>query len=171
GDAAGAARLFADQGAGGFTALATALALLAIGEVEEAERRVAAARDDDAEREFRLAWQAARYRVGRSPEDLETLCAMTSAGPRILPYFVPLSELPTSRPDLATYYPLEDIMRSGWREAAALRLAELPRLRVTALGEMTVEVLGERVEVSGRQRDLLALLLLGLGRRELGAAL
>lgn len=62
GDAAGAARLFADQGAGGFTALATALALLAIGEVEEAERRVAAARDDDAEREFRLAWQAARYR-------------------------------------------------------------------------------------------------------------
>ncbi len=166
-----ATSLFGDDPPGAFTAVALALAQLALGERAAAERRLAACRDDGAERELRLTWQAASFRVTRSERDLDELCGMTSAGARVLPYFVPLGELPRDRPELAADYPLREVMLSGWSEAASLRSDDLPPLKVTSLGGLSVEVLGDEVELSGKQRDLLALLLLGLGRRELGAAL
>jgi len=172
GQAYRASRLFGSRPPpGSFTAIAVALAHLAVGERAEAERALVAVADRQGEREYKLAWLAARYRIGRSPADLIDLCSMTSAGAGVLPYFVPLSELPPDQPDLAVHYPLATVMLSGWREAVALRLPEVPPLRVTALGTMRVELLGESIEVVGRQCDVLALLLLGLGRRELGAAL
>lgn len=164
-------RMTTRRPAGAFSAVAIALAHLAVGERATARSTLAAVEDPHAEREFRLVWLAAKYRIGREPTDLESLCAMTSAGAGLLPHFVPFGELPADRPDLAVHYPLSIVMRSGWREAAALRLPEVPPLRVTALGAMSFELLGESTEVVGKQRDLLALLLLGLGRRELGAAL
>ncbi len=156
---------------GGFTAVALALAHLALGERAEAERRLSEVEDPAAEREYRLAWLAAKYRVGGSVADLEALCRMTSAGEAVLPFFVPLAELPRDRHDLAAHYPLAEVMRSGWKAATAARLAEVPPLDVTTLGAVCAEVLGESLELIGRQRDLMALLVLGLGRRELGAAL
>lgn len=156
---------------GSFSALALALARFVVGDTEEAAHDVDALEDRRAEREYRVAWLAARYRIGREPSDLDALSTLTSAGPRLLPLVVPLTELPRDRPDLSAPYPLTEVMRSGWREAVTSRLADLPPLRVTFLGATRVEVLGDSVEITGRQRDLLALLLLGLGRRELGAAL
>ena len=156
---------------GSFTALALALARFTVGDKEEAARDVNALEDRRAEREYRVAWLAARYRIGREPGDLDALCTLTSAGPALLPLVVPLTQLPRDRPELSAPYPLTEVMRSGWREAVASRLADLPPLRVTFLGATRVEVLGDSVEITGRQRDLLAMLLLGLGRRELGAAL
>ncbi|HET8985606.1 MAG TPA: BTAD domain-containing putative transcriptional regulator [Trueperaceae bacterium] len=164
-------RMTTRRPAGAFSAVAMALAHLAVGERDTAKSALAAVEDPHAEREFRLVWLAAKYRIGGEPADLESLCTMTSAGAGLLPHFVPFGELPADRPDLAVHYPLAVVMRSGWREAAAHRLPEVPPLRVTALGAMSVELLGESFEIVGKQRDLLALLLLGLGRRELGAEL
>lgn len=156
---------------GSLTAVAAALAHAAVGEVDAAVRLLGQDGDEPVEREYRLARAAALFRVTRDTRHLQALCDLTTAGARILPYFVPLAELPGDRPDLALHYPLRSVVLSRWREAVALRLGELPPLRVTTLGSVRVEVMGEPFEPLGRQRDLLALLVLGLGRRAIAAAL
>lgn len=82
----------------------------------------------------RLYWHAARYRLLREEEDLKALLSLTDARERVLPGLVPLDLLPRKRPELARAYPLEEVLRSGWKEAVALRLAEIPPLRVEVLG-------------------------------------
>lgn len=62
-------------------------------------------------------------------------------------------------------------MLSGWREAAELRKPELPPLEVKSLGDLSARLLGRRVPIVGRQRDVLALLLLRYDREEIGALL
>ncbi|WP_448567468.1 transcriptional regulator, partial [Thermus sp.] len=118
------------------------------------------------EREERLYWHAARYRLLREEKDLEALLSLTQEGPRLLPGLVPLGLLPKDRPELAQAYPLEEVLRSGWKEAVALRLSEVPPLRVQVLGGFRVQgPLGE-VVLSGKLREVFALLLLGLPREE-----
>ena len=118
------------------------------------------------EREERLYWHAARYRILREEEDLEALLGLTQEGPRLLPGLLPLGLLPRDRPELAQAYPLEEVLRSGWKEAILLRLPEVPPLRAEVLGRYRVlGPLGE-VALSGKLREVFALLLLGLPREE-----
>ncbi len=114
-------------------------------------------------REEKLHLLAARYRLG-DREALDQLLALTNARERVLPALLPLSTLPKDRPELARAYPLAEVLASGWKAAVRLRLREIPPLRVRVLG--TFEVRGPlgRVELSGRARELFALLLLGLDR-------
>ena len=120
-----------------------------------------------AEREERLYWHAARYRLLREEGDLKALLGLTQAGPRLLPGLIPLDLLPKDRPELARPYPLTEVLQSGRKEAVALRLAEIPPLQVEVLGAFRVRnPLGE-VELKGKAREVLALLLLRVPREEM----
>lgn len=156
---------------GPFATVAAALAHLDAGRPAAAAELLEGVRPDHAEREFLLEWAAARYLLTRAEADLDALVGLTRSGAAVLPALVPLAALPRRRADLARHYPLEEVLRSGWREAATARSAELPPLRVDYLGCTEVRAVGTVAPVSGRPRDLLALLLLRLNRREIGAAL
>ncbi|KGQ21341.2 BTAD domain-containing putative transcriptional regulator [Thermus filiformis] len=123
------------------------------------------------EREERLYWHALRYRLLGQEADLEALLSLTLSRERVLPGLLPLEALPRHRAELARAYPLEAVLRSGWKEAVRLRLDEVPPLRVEVLGRFRLEgPLGE-VALAGRLRELFALLLLGLSREEAAFAL
>lgn len=146
---------------GFWTALEAASALHALGRQEEAVQHLP---DEPREREERAFYRAARYRILRSEEDLDALVALTTLGPRILPALLDLHDLPKHRPDLADPYPIEDVLRSGWKEAIERRKAEIPHLEVQVLGEFRVRRLGEDVHLPPTSRKLLVCLLLGLDR-------
>ncbi|MCL6528020.1 MAG: transcriptional regulator [Thermaceae bacterium] len=140
-----------------------ALALARTGKLETA-LEVLGSPPSERDREQALHWQAARYRILRQEEALETLLALTQVGERILPGLIPLDELPRGRPELARGYALEALLHSGWKGAIALRIEEIPPLEVRGLGGLEVRVLGEHIALSQRPRDLLLLLLLGQRR-------
>ncbi|GAA5334853.1 MULTISPECIES: BTAD domain-containing putative transcriptional regulator [Thermus] len=123
------------------------------------------------EREERLYWHAARYRLLGKEEDLQALLALTQAGGRLLPGLIPLERLPRNQPELARAYPLEEVLRSGWKEALLLRHAEIPPLRVEVLGRFRIEGPLGPVELKGKAKEVFALLLLGLPREEVAFAL
>jgi DNA-binding SARP family transcriptional activator len=151
------------------TALERALVLHALG--QEALATLPAEPGEASEREARLYWQAARYRITRRADDLAALLDLTLVRERILPGLVPLDELPRERPELSRFYPVVEVLRSGWKEAIALKIDEAPQLELDLLGTFSVRRLGERVSLSARQRDLLVLLALGRGREAIGEAL
>ncbi len=122
-------------------------------------------------REERLHWHALRYRLLREERDLEALLSLTQVGEGVLPGLVPLDLLPRKRPELARPYSLPEVLRSGWKEAIALRLEEVPPLRVEVLGRFQVEGPLGPVALSGKLREVFALLLLGLSREEVAFAL
>lgn len=154
-----------------FAAAAFALRLAAAGEREAALALVDDALVGAEERAYRLYLLAARYRVGRRVEDLEAFLAVTLEGERLLPGFVPLAELPPERPDLAVAYPIAEVLRSGWREAIAARADEAPDLELTLLGAFDLGLLGESVELTDRQRQLVTLFAIGRNRQEAAEAL
>lgn len=156
---------------GPFATVASSLAHLDAGLTVEAAALLESVRPQHAEREFLLEWTAARYLLTRDEVELDALLGLTKSGAAVLPALLPLAALPRHRPELARHYPLPQVMRSGWNEAAATRAAELPALRIDYLGRTEVTVLGAALGVTGRPRDLLALLLMRLSRREIGAAL
>ncbi len=117
-------------------------------------------------REERLYWHALRYRLLREEGDLEALLGLTQVGAGVLPGLVPLDLLPKKRPELARPYPLPEVLRSGWKEAIALRLEEVPPLKVSVLGRFQVEGPLGPVALSGKLREVFALFLLGLSREE-----
>ncbi|GIW26621.1 BTAD domain-containing putative transcriptional regulator [Meiothermus sp.] len=123
------------------------------------------------EREEQLYWHAARYRILRKEEDLRALLALTDAREKVLPGLLPLALLPRKGPELAQAYPLWEVLQSGWKEAVASRLPEIPPLRVRVLGQFQVEGPVGAVELKGRAKELFALLLLGLPREEVAYAL
>ena len=121
-------------------------------------------------REERLALAAGRYRLGER-EAIFELVRLTNAGARVLPAFFPLADLPKDHPELAQAYPLRELLASGWKAAIRARLDEVPPLLVRVLGRFAVAgPLGE-VVLQGRLRELFALLLLGLDRDALMAAI
>ena len=122
-------------------------------------------------REERLLWHAARYRLLREEGDLEALLALTDAREGILPGLLPLETLPRKRPELARAYPLSEVLRLGWKEAIALRLPEIPPLKVRVVGRFHVENPLGPVELRGKAKEVFALLLLGLPREEVAFAL
>lgn len=153
---------------GFWTALEVALSLWGIGRQEEA---AASLPPEPRDREERAYYHAARYRILRSEVDLEALVRLTSLGSRILPALVPVHELPRHRPELADFYPIEEVLRCGWKEAIQRRRDEVPPLVVELLGRFRVHRLGEDVPLSPTARDLLVLLLLGRDRKAIAEEL
>ncbi len=124
------------------------------------------------EREFRLQWYSASWRIEKDEASLDALVALTAQPlPMIRNLLIPLDELPRHRPELARGFPLDEVLASGWEEAIALRLPEIEPLQLRLLGGMTVTVRGRRVELAFRQQQILLLLALGLNREEVAAEL
>ena len=132
---------------------------------------LAALGSEPKEREQRLPWWAAHYRLGRDPADLERLVALTLSGAQVLPGLIPFDTLPRERPELASSYPLAEVLASGWKEAIALRSDDIPALELTLMGEVRAGVLGQQVELTARHQEILALLALGYERGFIGATL
>jgi len=122
-------------------------------------------------REPKLMLVATRYRLSRKADDLDELLGLTLVRHRILPGLISLVELPRDRPELAAAYPLEEVLASGWKEAISARHSEIPPLELSVLGDFEARVLGRRVELTSRQREILALLLLRQRREVIGEAL
>ncbi len=152
-------------------AAAYALRLAGAGEEEAALSVIDAALVGAEERAYRLYLLAARYRIGREREDLEAFIALTTAGARLLPGFVPLADLPEDRPELAGAYPIADVLRAGWQEAVRGRLDEVPDLELTLLGSFDLRLLGESLELTDRQRQMVTLFAIGHNRQEVAEAL
>lgn len=147
-----------------------ALCLHALGRDTEALEVLEPALEASA-RQVRLQARAARYRIARDPDDLEGLILLTDLRERVLPGLVPLEELPRSRANLARAYPLESVLRSGWKEAVQTRLEQIPVLELRVLGGFEACVLGEPVTLTARPRDILLLLALRLPRDRIAEAL
>lgn len=123
-------------------------------------------------REFRLQWHAAAYLINRTEEALDDLLNLTAERERLLRYLlIPLEALPRHRPELARAWPLQDVLASGWQEAIMLRLDEIPPLELRLLSKVTAQFSGSRIELTARQKQLLALFTLGLNRDEIMEAL
>lgn len=167
GDPDGAARTFERSPRGPFAASAHARVMAANGEVEAALALI----DENANsaRGERLYLTASRYLITRDASDLEAFLTTTTAGARLLPGFLPLDTLPSDTA-LAAHYPIEELLRSGRVDAIAAREAEVPPLHLDVLGEFEARVLGRAVDLTGRQRHILALLLLGLPRHQVAEA-
>src|SRR5690554_2781130 len=127
----------------------------AAGEREEALRLLEETRGAYPYREYQIHWKAAHYLLTRSESVLEELLSLVKLSygrGRILCYAgLPLTLLPRLMPELARYYPLEEVLESGWTEAVLDRLAEIPPLQVRLHGEFSVQVLGREVPLSERQ--------------------
>lgn len=137
----------------------------------EAMALVDAASAEFTDRDYRLYLGAARYRLTRADDDLETFLALTTAGARLLPGLIDLHELPRDRPELSMAYPLAEVLASGWKEAVGLRLAEVPELELRCLGTFELRSLGQSVTLTERQKQLVLLSEVGLSREQLAEAL
>jgi DNA-binding SARP family transcriptional activator len=154
--------LVVSQPAQGFwTALETALSFHALGRQREARGHLP---PEPLDREERAFYHAARYCILRSEQDLEALLRLTTLGARILPSLIPARQLPRDRPELADHYPMDEVLRSGWKEAIERRRSEIPELTVEVLGRYRVCRSGEEVHLGPTARALLVCLLLRLDR-------
>lgn len=126
-------------------------------------------------REYALHWHAARLLLTPTEEalaDLFTLVQLSQGHGRILRFVgLKLEHLPRHRPELARYYPLDEVLASGWAEAIQQRLADIPPLEVRLHGEFGVRLLGRTLQLTERQQQLLALLVVGRSRETIGEAL
>lgn len=153
---------------GFWSQLELALSLWHLGRGDEA---VASLPSPPYDREERAYYHAARYRILRREEDLEALCGLTSLGSRILPALLSVSELPPHRPELADAYPIEAVLRAGWKEAVERRLDEVPPLVVEILGRFRLTRVGEELSLSPTARALLVLLVMGRELEEVAGQL
>lgn len=166
-DLANAHRAYEASPRGTFATSAHARTLAARGETDAALALLDAEVSDDRVRRLYLA--AARYEVTRDRSDLDAFLSVTTAGARLLPGFLPLATLPADT-DLAAHYPIEEVLRSGRADAIAAREEEVPPLRIDLLGGVEVRLLGEPLELTGRHRQIVTLLVMRLSREEVGEA-
>lgn len=152
------------------SAAAYALDLDARGEREAALTLLEPLAAEYGQRPYQLYLRAARYRITRDPGDLELFLSTTTAGPRVLPGLIPVTELPPERPELSLHYALRDVLESGWREAVELRLQEIPDLELNLLGSFELRALGRPLELTDRQKQIVALFALGKSREEVAEA-
>jgi len=146
-----------------------ALALAQLGNPRALE--VLGTEPSERDREQALYWHAIRYRITRLEAHLETLLRLTLVGEKVLVGLIPLAELPPGRPELARVYPLNEVLKSGWKAAIALRIAEIPPLEVWVLGQWEIHLLGKPISLAHRPSDLMILLLLGYKREAITEAL
>lgn len=141
------------------------------GKRSKAMERLSSFKDHENARIVKLYWQAAKYLITREIADLDELISLTTVKEHILPGLIRVEELPKERPELCKFHPLKEILFSSWPEAIKYRFNEIPDLEITCLGGLTVKLLGEEQEVTKKQKELLALLLLGYGREAIGEAM
>jgi DNA-binding SARP family transcriptional activator len=121
--------------------------------------------------ELRLYYHAARFEITRDPNDLQTFLDLTLASERLLPGCIALKNLPKDKPELSRVYELREVLVSSWQEAIAYRHHEIPNLEIHLLGQLQVSMLGNPVDLTDRQKAMLALLLLDYDRNVIGEAL
>ena len=166
------ARISQDRGSSSsFAGDLRALVLWANGQEKEALAALPEPLDPVSEREHCLYIRATRFRITHDERELEALLDLTAERERPLVHYIPLSELPRHRPELARYYPIEAILGSGWKEAVQMRLEEAPRLELRLLGSFEVRLLGQAIALNPRPRDALTLMALGLNREQIAEAI
>ena len=122
--------------------------------------------------DHKLVWWAAHFRLTKKESSLDTLLALTVAGDKLFHYLlIPLEALPKHRPELSKSYALEEVLYSGWQGAIDYRLGEIPDLTLKSLGKFKLTLLGKEVDLTERQKELIALLLLGYDREVIGEAM
>ncbi len=122
------------------------------------------------ERNRNLYLSATRYLVSGDERDLEKFLSLTSLGTRLLPGFIPLEHL-TEKSELSRYYPIREVLFSGRQADIVARKNDIPELVIHLLGEVTVQLLGEALELTDRHKQILALFTLGLNRDEVAEAM
>ena len=168
GDHAAAQRSFESSPKESFAACAYARVLASQGSVTEATTLLDSFGTLDRAR--RLYLTATRYLITRDADVLSEFLKLTTAGTRILPGFIPLNELPDD-PAFAAHYPIREVLRSGRKDAVALRDADIPALHLNLLGKVTAELFSEPLELTDRQKQILVLLTLGKTRDEVAEAM
>ena len=156
---------------GGFVEMVRALVLFKSGRESEALETLPQPRDPRAWREHMLLARATRYRVTGDLAELEELTKLLLERERVLAFFVPVAELPRSRPELTRFHPIQEVLSSGWKEAIKLRLDDVPPLELRVLGDLKVQVLGKVVTLTARPRNLLVLLALRVPREQMAERL
>ena len=125
----------------------------------------------DRRRATQIEAAAVRAQITQSASDVEALINMTDAREATLGQLIPFDGLPRLNPRWSLGYPIQTILRSGWKEAVQHRHTEIPPLEVRVLGGFEVRVLGEAVTLTARPRDILALLTLRLPRDQIAETL
>ena len=125
---------------------------------------------DTSDRARRLYLTAARYLITRDETNLHDFLNVTTAGIRLLPGFIPAEALPDN-PEFAKHYPIQDVLLSGRKDAILLRETDIPDLRLSLLGGVVARLFGEPLDLTDRQKQILTLLTLGLGRDEVAEAM
>jgi DNA-binding SARP family transcriptional activator len=123
------------------------------------------------EREVELHWYSVDYRVTGNLESFEKLLGLTLSHERILPALIPLLELPKNRPETSQYYPLQEVLASGWKDAIKLRLPEIPKLEIQLLGRYRVKHFEQEITLTLRPKESLALLVTRATRDQISDAL
>lgn len=154
---------------GVFSSSAYARVLAAQNQQEEALALLAKF-NEHPDRAERLYLEAARFIITGEESNLETFLSQTTARERLLPGFMPIAALP-KRPELTDHYPIQDVLASDWTEAIERRHRDIPDLELRLLGEVSISFLGEPLEMAERQKQILALLALGLSRDEVAEAM
>ncbi len=152
-----------------FSSSAYAQVLAAQGKTEEALTLLAGF-DEHEDRAERLYLDASRFLITSDETYLQAFLAHTTAATRLLPGFIPITSLP-KRPELADHYPIAQVLASHWTEAIERRHAEIPDLELRLFGEVSVFLLDTPLELADRQKQIMALLGLGLSRDEIAEAL
>ena len=152
-----------------FASSAYARVLATEGKTEEALALLANF-DHHTDRSERLYLESARFIITTDKKYLDAFLAQTTAAERLLPGFIDLEKLP-KRTELARHYPIREILDSKWTEAIKSRHGDIPALELRLLGEVTVFLLGQALELADRQKQILTLLSLELSRDEVAEAM
>src|SRR5690554_2436100 len=105
--------------------LELALHQLALGNAEAARELLDLTAGGYSNREFRQHWFAASFLITGDEADLDELLKLSVNPAKLVRYvLLPLDVLPRNRPELATEFPLEQVLASGWNEAISYRRAE-----------------------------------------------
>ena len=156
---------------GSFVEMVRALVLFKAGQTSAALEALPQPRDPQAWREQMLLAYATRYRVTGEMSELEALTQLNLERERVLAFFVPVTELPRTHPQLTRFHPIAHLLESGWKEAIRLRLDEVPPLELHVLGGFEVCLLGQNVALTARPRDLMVLLALRVSREQMAERL
>ena len=68
----------------------------------------------------------------------------------MLPGLIPFDTLPRGRSELASSYPLAEVLASGWKEAITLRSDDIPALELTLTAGCS---LSDRASCLGMKHD------------------